>query len=328
MRFIKIATMALTCAVFSGALLAGCASDEVAATVNGEKIYESQVNEEIVSFRTQNGLLDDQEWQNWLSQNNQTEDEYRNQTLNDLVDEQVIIQAANDNGVTVTDEEVESYLTNAKSAYESEEAWQEALRNSGLTEEEYKANIKNSLLSSALQEVVAGSSEDGGATDEAVIDYFQKNRSYYNGAKRSAHILFAAEDGDKANEVLAKIKSGELTFEEAAAQYSTDAATKDNGGDQGWNVLRAFSDSYEKALDDLKVGEVSEVIDTDFGKEIVTCTEVFTAPKTIKDVSVIPADILEEIKTSVTSNNGSTAFDEWLENYRNSIEIVIVGQEQ
>mgnify|MGYP000674167711 FL=1 len=60
----------------------------------------------------------------------------------------------------------------------------------------------------------------------------------FNGAKRSSHILLTAEEGEddaalaaRAQELLDQINAGEISFEDAASQYSTDTGSAANGGD-------------------------------------------------------------------------------------------------
>ena len=70
--------------------------------------------------------------------------------------------------------------------------------------------------------------------------------------------------------IKAKIESGELTFEEAAAKFSKDEQTASKGGDLGWFEIDQFQiPAFKEAIEGLKVGEISEPIKTRFGYHII-----------------------------------------------------------
>lgn len=73
----------------------------------------------------------------------------------------------------------------------------------------------------------------------------------------------------KMDSIRKAIVKGEITFEDAAAKYSVDAATAKNGGVMGWLPAGRFPWAFEKAAYDTKVGDVSPVIDSGFGLHIV-----------------------------------------------------------
>ena len=115
-------------------------------------------------------------------------------------------------------------------------------------------------------------------TDEEVLEYAKTAVASYDGAKKSPISLFDADDKETAQSVLDQINSGELDFAEAAKEYSTDTGSAADGGDVGWDKLTTFVDEYQDALDSLEVGQVSGLVESDYGYHIIKCTEEFTAP--------------------------------------------------
>jgi peptidyl-prolyl cis-trans isomerase D len=104
---------------------------------------------------------------------------------------------------------------------------------------------------------------------------------------RASHILFKPEGNSpeakakaqkEANEVLAKIKTGE-SFEIMAATYGTDG-TKSRGGDLGWfsqgQMVKPFNDAVFNAT---STGLMPKLIETDFGYHIIKITESKTNKK-------------------------------------------------
>jgi len=87
---------------------------------------------------------------------------------------------------------------------------------------------------------------------------------------RASHILLDTDA--EAQKILNQIKAG-ADFEEMANLHSKDRTSGSVGGDLGKFRRGDFSDVFEKAAFNLKVGEVSSVIKTDLGYHIIKRTE-------------------------------------------------------
>lgn len=96
---------------------------------------------------------------------------------------------------------------------------------------------------------------------------------------KARHILVA--DEAQARDIKAKIEAGQITFEDAAKQYSTDQGSKDNGGlvqasessefvgrDSG--LTQAFVDAAYA----LPTGTISEPVKTEFGYHLIRVDEI------------------------------------------------------
>lgn len=295
-------------------------SGGVAATVNGVEIGENAVTDYIAAFRVNSGLEDNAAWAQWLVDNDYTIKQIRSDVIDYYVSQELIRQAAAENDVTVEAEEVDAQVETMRGYYESEEAWAEALASLGTTEDQYRSMLELSMLQSGLQEKVAKASEP---TKEELLSYSQMYGSAYDGAKKSSHILFNADDKKTAQDVLDKINSGKLDFAEAAKQYSQDTGSAGNGGDVGWDKLNTFVDEYQTALDGLNAGEVSGLVTSDYGIHIIKCTEVFNAPKEITSSDQLPKEFVESIKSSLEASSKEAAYSEWYEEYKAAAKIKV-----
>lgn len=295
----------------------GASASAAAATVNGTEIPEAQVTQTIESVRSQSGLEDADAWGQFLADNQFTPESVREQVIDSLVDQELVKSGAADLGITIDSSEVDTYVESMKANFDSDEAWQDALKQAGFTEEEYRESIENSLLQ---QQVSAHFEEEATPSDEDVVESANTYISYYDGAKRSSHILFAAEDEATAQDVLNRIKSGELDFAEAAKEYSTDSSAE-NGGDVGWDRTNTFVTEYQDALDQLEEGQVSDLVTSQYGIHIIKCTEVFTAPEKVESLSDIPEEFAETMKSMAASIAASSKYQEWVDGLKESADI-------
>lgn len=329
--FMKASTIAKTvCAVSLSALcvvgITACSGNStsgskgvggVAATVNGAEIQEEEVTASVESIRSQMSLTDEDAWGEWMVKNNYTPEKIREQIIDDLAFNQLIIQGADEKGIEVSDAEVQSYVDDTKQKYPSEDKWQDALKDVNMTEDDYRAKLRVGLLSQALLKTFGSD-----PSDEDVLSYAQTYISSFDGAKRSSHILFDADDAETAQSVLDQINAGTLDFAEAAKTYSKDNSGQ-NGGDVGWDKLNHFVSEYTAGLADLSKGQVSGLVTSSFGIHIIKCTDEFHAPDELTSLDQLPSEFVEQFRSSLKSSNQSKAYQQWLSDAKENADIEI-----
>ena len=293
----------------------------VAATVNGVEIPEDKVTQAIQDIRAQMSLTDEDAWGKWLAENDYTPESVREKIVNSYVDQELVKQGADSEGITADSAQVDQYVETMRGHYDSDTAWAEALEAVGMTEDEYRDNISLSLVSQQLQQKVGeGAAEP---TDEEVLESAKTYVSSYDGAKKSSHILFEASDEAQAQEVLDKINSGELDFAEAAKEYSQDEGSKEDGGNVGWDKLTSFVDEYQTALDGLEEGQVSGLVTSSYGIHIIKCTQVFNAPEEVTSIDQLPSEFMDSIKSTLESSAKQQAYSQWYQDYKSNADIQI-----
>ena len=292
------------------------------------EIPEEKVTTTIANVREQSGLKGEAEWANFLNENGMTPESVREQIVDSLVDQELVKAGAESLDISIESTEVDTYVESMKANFDSDEAWSEALQQAGFTEEGYRQNIESSLLQQRLTQHFQDAAE---VTDKEVLESAKTYASYYDGAKRSSHILFGVDDTsdeakmkearEKAQKVLDQIKNDGLDFAEAAKNNSTDTASAEKGGDVGWDVLNSFVGEYTDALEELDKGEVSGLVESQYGIHIIKVTDVFNAPDEVKKLSDLPEDFQSTIKDMAKSMKANDDYTAWLDEQRKAAEI-------
>lgn len=307
--------------------IAACSSNEsasgltggVAATVNGTEIAEDDVTTVIENLRASYSLEDQDAWGNYLASMGTTPDEIRSNVIDSFVEQELQKQGAEERGVTVEDSEIDTYVNYIKANYDNDEKWQQALQQAGFDDEAaYRENIKESLLGNALIESFTADDP----TDDEIVEY-ASTAVTFDVAKRSSHILFDVNDQETAQSVLDQINAGTLDFAEAAKEYSTDTGSAENGGDVGWDQLISFVEEYQTALDGLAVGQVSGLVESDYGWHIIKCTDEFTPPEEITSIDQLPQEFVDAYRDAVKQQNQQEAYQAWYDEYKEAADIVI-----
>ena len=140
-----------------------------------------------------------------------------------------------------------------------------------------------------------------------VKTYYEQNVSRLSGQeeRRASHILIAAaktapqDERDKAKakaqSLLQAVKQKPESFAEVARKNSQDPGSAANGGDLDFFARGAMVKPFEDAAFALKKGEISDVVESDFGFHIIKLTDI-KAPKQ-KSFEELRDSLEEELKT-------------------------------
>ena len=199
--------------------------------------------------------------------------------LDELINSEILLERAQKMNLVATDAEVEDKFTEAKSPY-TEEEFQNRLKETGLTVDDLKSDIRRQLSIQKLlnREVVAKIS----ITDQNVADYYAKNRAQFNIAEpqyRIAQIIITthpdptvrnrkndkasneSEAGRKAAMIIQKLDAG-ADFAQVAMDYSEDSSSS-TGGDLGFvpeSSLNQSDPSLKKIVLAMKPGQFTQPI--------------------------------------------------------------------
>jgi peptidyl-prolyl cis-trans isomerase C len=108
--------------------------------------------------------------------------------------------------------------------------------------------------------------------DEQAQKYYDDNPNLYSTTQiRASHIL--VKDEAAAREIRDQVKADPSKFAEIAKEKSTDKTSGQKGGDLGMFGQGRMVPEFERVAFSLKVGEISEVVKTQYGFHVITVTE-------------------------------------------------------
>lgn len=173
-------------------------------------------------------------------------------------------------------------------------------------------------LSAELVVLDMPSIEEAVRVSEADIQsYYKQNarRFAVPEERRASHILIevpknASESDhkaarDKAESLLAQLKAKPGAFAELAKAHSQDPGSASRGGDLGFFGRGKMVRPFEEAVFSLAKGELSDVVQSDFGYHIILLTDVKAAVE--KPLSQVRAQVVEEIKRQLAGKKYAEA---------------------
>jgi peptidyl-prolyl cis-trans isomerase SurA len=231
--------------------------------------------------------------------------------LNQIVDEEVLIQKARrDTSIKVTDHDVanqvDAGIKRVRDSFKSEAEFREALRREGLgSVEDYRRKMVDDAKRAELQQqYIAHAKKEGklvpGLVSETEItEAFEKNKGTL--PKRAATIAFhqlvisphANEEQrrlayvrtDSIGQVLAKDPS---RFEQVAKSVSQDPASREQGGDLGWNRRGNMVPAFDRVMFAMPPNVISPVVETPFGFHLIKVDRVLPAEVKARHILIRP----------------------------------------
>jgi peptidyl-prolyl cis-trans isomerase D len=161
--------------------------------------------------------------------------------------------------------------------------------------------------------------------EEDLRRYYAENANRYTVAeeRRASHILIKADKEapaadrqkarQRADELLAEVRKAPTTFAEVARKNSQDPGSAAQGGDLDFFARGAMVKPFEDAAYSMKPGEISNVIETDFGYHVIQLTAVRGGDKKPFDA------VRPEIETEVKRQLAQRKFAEAAEQFTNTV---------
>ena len=298
--------------VILGISMIGCSSkvnkDENIATVNGSGIIVGNY-EKVLGLNKQSieAYYGNTIWDQEIEEGVKYKDKFKEMILDQMIYTEVIYEAAKKENLLPTEEEVNKSIEEFNTSIKDNDAYKKQLKELGIDDNFLKYQFERNLASDNYKEKF---NKDNSVTNDEMKKYYDENKDdFYIDQVEASHILIKTIDDEdkklsdekkaeakkKAEEVLAKAKAGE-DFSELAKEYSQDTVSAKNGGDLGFFKKGEMVKPFEEAAFSMKVGEISDLVESDFGYHIIKVTDKEDRQKTFDEVKETIRKTLQDEK--------------------------------
>lgn len=255
--------------------------------------------------------------------------------LDQMIDEKILMKKADELGIAVSDDEVDSYIFNitADSGTTVEE-FEVLLIQNGLTLEDAKVVYKRSLALNKAVDVLVF--KDLEVSNVDIEDYYYKNPELFTRFEsiNVSHILICHNESERCvsnltkEEALAKAEEvkdmvEEDNFGELALEYSDEPAAQITYGNLGLITREMpFDKTFLDSAFALDKEEVSEPIETVFGYHIIKVFDVL--PEEVVSLDTV----YDSINQTLMSDLQSEAYLNYMGQVRNESEITYFDLEE
>lgn len=278
-------TVLLTLTMLAATVAAGAAQDpepelvdRVVAVVGDSVILASELDEQIERRRAMGQPV---------PSDPAALDDLRRAELDAMVNELVMLQAAERDSIVVPPQDVtgqtEATVQEQIQRFGSRAAFEEALSREGLSLEQYRDLIgRNARRAAVRQQFMASIQQERTPppVSEAELRAFFEERRAELGRRPAtiefSQVVVSPEPSDsamararaEAESVLAELQAG-ADFATLARRHSDDPGTRQQGGELGWFRRGRFVPEFERAAFSLRPGQHSGIVETSFGLHII-----------------------------------------------------------
>lgn len=298
--------------------------DKVVAVVGKNIILQSDIENQYIQYRMQ-GMAEG------------TGKEVRGRILEDLLLQKLMLNQAEMDSITVTDEQVEAELNRRIQWFIARIGSQEKMEAQfGKSTSEIKDEVRQASKDNMLQEQVQAK------IMENVVVTPKEVKEFYRDIPRDSLPMIDSDYElvqivkrppvsideklmvkDRLYQIRKRILDGESSFATMAVLYSEDPGSSRQGGELGFAGKGVYATEFENVAFNLRDGEISDVVETEFGfhiiqlierrGETINCRHILLTAK-------VPVEALEKAQNELDSvaqlvRNGDMTFEEACKKY-------------
>jgi peptidyl-prolyl cis-trans isomerase C len=250
--------------------------------------------------------------------------------LESLIRREILYQESVNLGIKPDEDGVKKEINALRQQFSNETEFRNELRKKNISEEILRFRLeKNSAIQ---QYILKQFAPDITVSDNDMTAYYQMNLDIFKQPLqvRVSHILIRSDQqGDasknqearkKCEQILKRLKKGE-DFPALAREHS-DGPTRTEGGDLGYIKTGQLDKQFESQVFALKTGEITDVIETDYGFHIFMLND--RKPETI----LAYEDVKEKIRQFITEEKAKQEAELYAKTLRQKAVVKIIQAEQ
>jgi len=309
----KICFLILTVFLIAGFLKAEF-SDRILVKVNDEIILQSELDETVELIKTQYKMLG----------KNYNESELNSKTLNEMIEQKLIITMARDEKIEVSDDavndRVNEFIDSLRNKFSSEDEFESALLKEGISYPDFRLKLESQVRDKLIYDKVKQKKQQefiskAAVSDEDIRKYYEENKETFkiNDEMNLAQIFFDKSKGSpvelkkKAEETVKKLLAGE-DFNNLLKTLSQEDGV--NGGALGWVDTTQMDKKIRTALSNAKKGKIVGPVETEDGFHILKIIDLKKGK--IQELS----EIKEKIRVKIIESKIEKMWKEWIDKVR------------
>jgi peptidyl-prolyl cis-trans isomerase C len=246
--------------------------------------------------------------------------------LQQLINVELLYQKGQKLKIKDLDKKVDDKLAQMRAQFPSPADFEKALTSANLTEKQFKAfTRKNIVIDNLLQKEVLGKIS---VSEADAKKFYDENQDKFKAPEqtKASHVLITVDQKatpeekkkakERADAIRKRVAGGEDFAAVAKAESKCPSAAK--GGDLGYFGKGQMVPAFEEAAASLKLGQISDVVETQFGYHIIKVTDRKQA-ETVKF-----NDVKGKIEDYLKNQEAQKPMADYVENLRKQAKIEMV----
>lgn len=232
--------------------------------------------------------------------------------LKKVIDRYLIMEYAREQGISVSEAELEDARGRIAGQYE-QKAFQEVLLKEYVAEDQWKSRLREQLLIEKALE--RGLEAVPVPSYEEILARYAEKRSTFTSPEMIRFRQIVTRTREEAEALLAALKGGEDMA--GLARLHSTGPERENGGEVGWVAREELEESMANALFSMPVGKIGPVVRSPYGYHIFEVLAV--RRETRKELP----EVYREIEAELTAESRGRYFERWLQELTEEFPIQI-----
>lgn len=277
--------------LFAAFILQANSLDRVAVIVNDGVVLESEINQKITDIEKASALN---------GEKLPSKDEIRNKVIEELILEELQLQVADQVGIKISDEELN--VTLKRLAQQSDldlESFIKFVEDQGDSYEQVRENVKRTMK---IQRVQQGRIQNKIQITREELNNFLNTEEAKSqlGPELGVKQILVRNNSDKNIDEVYQTAKQQIEAGINPTEVFKNLSEDQNGGDLGYRNITKFPGIFQDPINELEIGEFSEVIETGAGKHILYLDDkrgpmvTFEKQWEVRHILLIPNRIRDE----------------------------------